>query len=117
LRNWRNWLYCIARRSAIDARRQRARRSRLRRELADRRRQHARSAPQAGHAVRDRVERTLEALGQLPEKYRSPLVLRVWQGRSYQEIAETMNLPVKTVETRLLRARKKLRAKLSREEE
>ena len=117
IRKFRTWLYCIARRAAVDARRQRTRRMRLRRELADRQRHLARPGPGVGQGAEQQYERTLRALGELPEKYRSVLVLKVWHEMSYRDIAETLNLPVKTVETRLLRAHKRLRAKLRREEE
>ena len=59
------------------------------------------------------MRRTVEAVGELPEKYRSVLVLRVWQEQSYEQIADTLGLPAATVGTRLVRARQMLRKKLS----
>ena len=62
----------------------------------------------------EKEERTAlkEALYSLKEKYRSVLILHYFQDMSYEEMGEVMNLTVKTVETRLYRARKMLRCKL-----
>lgn len=53
-----------------------------------------------------------EALLALPEKYRSPLVLKYLEGLSYQQIGEVMDLPVSTIETRLFRGRNMLKKAL-----
>lgn len=50
------------------------------------------------------------ALEGLDELSRSVVILREVEGMSYQEIAETLQVPVSTVKTRLLRARKRLAA-------
>ena len=47
-------------------------------------------------------------LNQLSPDYRTPLILLYWYGFSYEEIAQTMNLSVPAVKSRLHRARKKL---------
>ena len=57
---------------------------------------------QAQHAV-------AAAMEQLEEDFRMVLTLRVVQERSYEEIAEIMDLKVGTVKSRLARAREKLR--------
>jgi RNA polymerase sigma-70 factor (ECF subfamily) len=54
----------------------------------------------------------IEAIKALPALYREPFVLRHVQDWSYRQIAETMGIPVDTVETRLVRARRHLRAAL-----
>jgi len=48
-------------------------------------------------------------IGKLPEKHRIILTLRDIQGKSYSEIAEILNISPGTVDSRLFRARKKLR--------
>ena len=58
---------------------------------------------------RDHLE---DAIAQLPEKYREPLVLRHAADMSYDEIAEALELPLGTVKTRIFRARKALRTGL-----
>ena len=57
----------------------------------------------------------LAAINGLPALYREPFVLRHMNGWGYQQIAEVMDLPVDTVETRLVRARRLLREALKDE--
>lgn len=49
-------------------------------------------------------------LDRLAPEYRTPLVLRYWEDLSYEEIAESMNVTVATVKSRLFRARQQLAA-------
>jgi len=56
-----------------------------------------------------------EALDALTPDYRLVVVLRHFQGLSYQEIAEIAEVPVKTVKSRLFSARLCLRDLLLRE--
>lgn len=49
----------------------------------------------------------------LPPDYRAVVELRHFQELSYEEIAETLNLPLGTVKTRLFRARRLLRDRLA----
>ena len=46
-----------------------------------------------------------EAIASLPEKFRTPLVLRDIQGLAYDEIGRILNLPEGTVKSRINRAR------------
>ena len=55
-----------------------------------------------------------QALDGLDEKYRSVLILLYYQKLSYDQIAVVLGVPVKTVETRLYRARNLLRGRLER---
>ena len=57
----------------------------------------------------EEYRRALDALERLPAIYREPLVLRYLEGWSYRRIAEVLDLPIDTVETRLVRARRRLR--------
>jgi RNA polymerase sigma-70 factor, ECF subfamily len=50
-----------------------------------------------------------KAIQQLPEEAREVILLREWEGLSYQEIATVLDCPVGTVMSRLARARAKLR--------
>ena len=63
---------------------------------------------------RDRVRKALDGLD---ERYRSVVMLLYYQKMSYEQIATVLRLPVKTVETRLYRARKMLRDSLESGEE
>ncbi|WP_139490424.1 RNA polymerase sigma factor [Brevibacillus dissolubilis] len=49
-----------------------------------------------------------KAIEKLPEQYRLVIVLRYLQDFSYQEIADTLDLPLNTVKSYLFRARQQL---------
>lgn len=49
-----------------------------------------------------------EALSKLEDDFRIPLMMAEYENYSYNEISETLDLPVNTVRTRIFRARKKL---------
>lgn len=53
------------------------------------------------------LERLLRTLG---DEFRSIVVLRDIEGMSYKDIADTLGIPMGTVESRLFRARQELRA-------
>jgi RNA polymerase sigma-70 factor, ECF subfamily len=54
------------------------------------------------------------ALDGLRERYRSLVILHYYQGLPCQQISEIMGMPMKTVETRLYRARRMLRERLEK---
>jgi RNA polymerase sigma-70 factor, ECF subfamily len=56
-----------------------------------------------------RLEIIRENINKLPEKHRIVLSLRDIQGKSYSEIADILHVSPGTVDSRLFRARKKLR--------
>ncbi len=53
-----------------------------------------------------------QALAELPEVYRTPLLLYYFEEFSYRDIAEQMDLPIGTVMSRLARAKGWLRSRL-----
>jgi RNA polymerase sigma-70 factor, ECF subfamily len=57
-------------------------------------------------------ERLQQALGDLPEAFRSPIILFYFEDFSYRDIAEQMDLPIGTVMSRLARAKAFLRSRL-----
>jgi RNA polymerase sigma-70 factor (ECF subfamily) len=106
----RSWLYRIASNLALNA--------------VQRRREYptemlpetpaASTAAQPGRqtelsALREALE---AAIDELPEDLRRPLILREYEGLSYQDIADRTGLPLNTVRTRILRGRRALRTKL-----
>ena len=65
--------------------------------------------------VESEQSRTIaRAIATLPEKYRAPIVLRDIEGRSYEEIAEILELGLGTTKSRISRARGLLRDKLEK---
>lgn len=62
------------------------------------------------HALQAEVRR---AMATLPPKYRAVAVLRYMEDLSYEEIAQTLQLPLGTVKTHLFRARALLQERLA----
>lgn len=108
----RNWLYRIAVNAATDM---------LRREkrilsiavddfhLAD-----PQPGPEALFSQEELAASVQQAVSSLPEASRAVLVLREYEGLSYQEIAEALDIPVGTVMSRLNYARSLLRGRLEK---
>jgi RNA polymerase sigma-70 factor (ECF subfamily) len=112
--SWRAWLYKLVRRATIDAGKRRRRQQR--REvttdgelLAEAPRM---DRPDQELIANEQKERLLQAIRSLPAIYREPFVLKHLEDWSYAEIGEVLSLPVDTVETRLVRARRMLREML-----
>ncbi len=63
----------------------------------------------AHEEVRARVEQELK---QVPEPYRTTVVLRDIEGLSYEEVAEVLQISLGTVKSRLIRGREALRKRL-----
>ena len=116
--NWPNWLYTLGRNAAVDAARAASRRRGLWQRVKTFRTPDRSAARPADEDILadERRRRTLRAIEALDEKYRIVLVLRVWRGFGYREIARTLGITPQAVETRLVRARRMLRAKLMRGE-
>jgi RNA polymerase sigma-70 factor, ECF subfamily len=102
-RRFSSWMLRIANNAAIDA---------LRRRNLDRR---TSAYPEALiPAVPDPVETAAlaealdAALGQLRPEWRSAIVLRYHEDRSYEEIAEILDVPEGTAKTFVHRARKQM---------
>ncbi len=115
---WRGWLYRMAKNAAIDAGLKRAREREHRVDLSSIGCPESRiSDPAKALIDAERHQQVLSAIRQLSEIYREPFILRHLNGWSYAEIGEAMSLPVDTVETRLVRARRLLRAALTNEVE
>lgn len=61
---------------------------------------------------KERAEQLNEEIQALSDKLREPLILRELQGKSYEEIAEQLEIPVGTVRSRISRARQTLAERL-----
>jgi len=62
--------------------------------------------------AKELAQRINEAMNSLPVAEKVVFILRVHQGLSYKEMAQTLGCPVGTVMSRLNRARRRLRDKL-----
>ena len=71
-----------------------------------------RPAPESLSFQKERIALVQKAVLSLPEASRAVLVLREYEGLSYQEISATLDIPVGTVMSRLNYARKLLKEKL-----
>lgn len=115
----RPWLYRVARNLCLDILRRRKFKLRLFRDVSqnddfeltpeDTR---SNRPDDAAHS-REAQLAIEEAIKVLPEKFREAFLLCEIQGLSYEEAAAIMDCPVKTVSTRLFRARQRFRAAVS----
>jgi len=71
------------------------------------------SGPEASALRREAVTEVVAAMSELPPAYRAALTLRHMQQLSYQEVADTLGIPLGTVKTHLHRARAALKARLA----
>jgi RNA polymerase sigma factor (sigma-70 family) len=105
-----SWLYKVAYRIALEANAHRAKRAE---------RESTGVEALAARPAQDLAECDFQlALGEevnrLPDKYRVPLVLHCFEGRTSQEVAQQLGCAEATVRTRLARARARLRTRLVR---
>ena len=62
---------------------------------------------------KENIERIYQAINSLPEIHRQVIELSRFEGLKNKEIAKQLNIPVRTIETRLFRALSFLKEKLS----
>jgi RNA polymerase sigma-70 factor (ECF subfamily) len=111
-RAWRGWLYRLARNAATDIGRK-VSRDRGRVILPDDASLAGDEGPLRSVLSSEVSQRVMSAIRGLPAIYREPFILRHVEDWSYAQIGETLSLPVDTVETRLVRARRLLREALA----
>ncbi len=111
-RLWKSWLYRLAKNAAIDAGREATRTRRNKQALSAAMRQRVSAAADAEPANSELREAVLRAIEELPALYREPIVMRHLHQWSYEQIALLMGMPVDSIETRLVRARRMLRESL-----
>lgn len=106
----RNWLYRIAVNAATDLLRKE--KHILPNALEDLQLRDPQLGPEALFFEEERMALIQKAILSLPEASRVVLVLREYEGMSYHEIADALDIPVGTVMSRLNYARKSLKDKL-----
>lgn len=112
----RTWVLRIAHNTAIDALRRRRDLPAAPDELPDASQGDAED-PARVASGRAQLATLRVALDQLDELSRSIVVLREVEAMSYQQIADTLGLPIATVKTRLLRARRALQRAVGEDDE
>jgi RNA polymerase sigma factor (sigma-70 family) len=108
------WLHKVAYRLALRAKARRARRGAREQPLGEWAAAAGGTEPPAEAARREVGLALDEEVSRLPDRYRVPFVLCCLEGRSNAEVARELSCPVGTVESRLSRARQRLRDSLSR---
>jgi RNA polymerase sigma factor (sigma-70 family) len=104
------WLYAVAQRVALKARAKAAVKRKRLRGLTD-----MDLAESLDELTWQELRPLLdEEVGRLPAKYRTPVVLCYFQGKSHDVAAQELGCPRKTVTNRLARARELLRGQLTR---
>lgn len=107
---FKTWLYQIA----TNVARTQSGRRRDRKETQEPEGPHERERPST-EDVESRViahDQLQRAMKELPDDWREALVLRDIEGLDYREIADVLGIPMGTVESRIFRARKRLKAAL-----
>jgi RNA polymerase sigma factor (sigma-70 family) len=104
-----NWLYGVAYRTALEARKRIVRRRGREMPMEDV--PTAEVSPAEPQDWRPLLERELN---RLPERYRTPVVLCHLEGRSRQEVARQLGVPEGTLSSRLATARQMLAKRLAR---
>ena len=107
------WLYRIAVNAAVDLAKRRKRRAHVSLDhdeapLGPTLPSHG-PTPAAGGQREEMVALVREGIQALPEPFRSILVMREYGDLSYEQLAETLEVPKGTVESRLFRTRMRLR--------
>jgi len=106
---FRSWLYRIATNAAIDT----LRRRRETVNVDDLPLHSLQDGPERVTERRERGQLVQQAVLSLPDASRLALVLREYEGLSYREIADTLDIPIGTVMSRLHYARTRLRELLA----
>lgn len=114
-----SWLYQIAINATRDRLRRRRRRSDL--SLEDVEESAEDLLRQAGPTALELMESSdlsrmvAAAMAALPEEQREVVILKEYEGLTFPEIAETLDVPLSTVKTRLYRGLGQLRVRLERQ--
>ncbi|MHB9143781.1 MAG: RNA polymerase sigma factor [Symbiobacteriia bacterium] len=116
------WVYRIAVNRCLDQRRRRQNPTRQAMPLADpggetggveARLTSPDPGPEDWLVQRETQQRVRRALADLPEHYRAVVVLYHFEGLSYRDVSEVLGLPIRTIETRLYRAKNLLKSALT----
>lgn len=102
-RRFFSWIYRITLNESLNRMRSRRRAEPLDERLVDNG-----STPEDDIVARERSEQLERAMAQLSDRQREVIVLRHWLQLSYDEMADLLQLPARTVKSRLFSARCRL---------
>lgn len=110
--SFRAWLYTIALNLCRHEAKRRATEAEWQRRQAVREAATPDDSPVAHAQRQEAVEAVRLAVAALPDEQRAVLVMRVYQGLSYEEIASVIGCPVGTVKSRMFYALERVRVQL-----
>ena len=114
---FRPWLAVLARRQALRNRQQRAGRpAQLDEQIAETKIDEKNRLFE-NISEQEQFSRILQAIKSLPEKYREVFIMQHSGDLTYNQIAEILDVPVTTVQIRLVRARKMIYDRIINEDE
>jgi len=111
-----SWLHGVARRTARKLKARRSRLDRLMRRAEAKAEAETEATPETDQGINrhEEAEMLHDEIGRLPERYRKPVVLCYFEGLTHAEAARQLGWPIGTVGVRLMRARERLRSRLTR---
>lgn len=114
--SFKTWICKIATNRCIDWRRKHATRQEVTTQVeeADRIPDRNNELPEQALLRRETQQEVRRVIEEIPEKYRTILLLYHFQGLSYKDIAEREQISARTVETRLYRAKHLLRQAMTK---
>lgn len=109
------WVMTLAKNHLIDAYRKTRREKSLRDELDEHLQAALTPGPEAELVAAQERQSLWQGLGQLSPEIRLAIILKEIQGKSYEEVATIMNIPVGTVKSRINRGKIQLARLLNQE--
>lgn len=107
------WLATVARNTALAYRKQRSKKPiQLDELLAAHQRDPGQDIVEK-LASDEQHEKIIQSINELPEKYREVFILKHLQDTSYAQIAELLEVPITTVQIRLVRSRRMMQNKIT----
>lgn len=103
---FKTFLYLLARRAWIDHVRKQGRRRKVHEELAESQMAETGADTPAFSEAKARAQ---AALNRLPDDMRTVVIMSIYRGFKYREIAQMLKIPLGTVKTRMFYALKKLK--------
>lgn len=108
------WLHGVARRTAQKAKARRSRQERIVKQTDSPSRIDAACQPESSIDRDDDAEVLHGEINRLPQRYRQPVILCYLEGLTHEEAARQLGWPMGTLGVRLMRARERLRERLTR---